>query len=117
MRHIYPGHPLTIATAILTKYGANLDSAFETTVHRYPNALTDDDIPGAGGEVYLALDLLDSIRKGRLTVSEAIEDADKTWTYQRTECGYADKLEPGRQEAAALAEDFSRMAAKIEVAP
>jgi hypothetical protein len=58
--YVYPGQPLVIACYILEKY-SSLDEANKLG-DRYPNALEDSDIPGAGGNIYGAIDLLYKIK-------------------------------------------------------
>jgi len=107
---VYPGHPLTIASFILRKYEGQLDVAFETSSHGWPNALSDGDIPGAGDAVYSALQLLKEVREGVFTPDEAVEVAIARWTKERETCGYRDRLEPGNEEARSLAPDFVDLA-------
>lgn len=67
---VYPGHPLTLAVIILAKYEGNIESAFAPLRDKEgnfqcPNALADNDIPGAGDTVYQALDLIRDVYKGQ----------------------------------------------------
>lgn len=74
---VYPGHPVVIAYMVTQKY-----PSFEEAValgRQYPRALEDSDIFGAGGSVYAALDLLQYVQKGVLTLDAFIERADKSW--------------------------------------
>lgn len=112
-QYVYPGHPLTIATFILLKFRDNLDFAFAPSDHGWPNALSDTDVPGAGDAVHAGLDLVKKVRDGLLTPEEAVEYADKRWTDFRTNCGYEDRLEPGRLEAEKIRPDFLRLATGI----
>lgn len=111
---VYPGHPITVASFILTKYGDDLGKAFEMTggLHSCPRALADSDIPGAGDCVYRALSLLKRLQEGTLTPTQAIETAKKSWIEERTRCGHRDSLEPGILEAQSVEEDFLALVAK-----
>jgi len=118
---VYPGHPLTIATFILAKYGTSgvdLAVAFAKNVsedgYPCPNALADVDIPGAGGCVYSALDLLQNIRTGVCTAEGAVDKAAQMWREQRT-LDHNDKLDAGVAEAKVIEGDFLLLARKIEV--
>jgi hypothetical protein len=118
---VYPGHPLTIATLILTKYGTSgVDLAVAFAKHEAkdgyscPNALADVDIPGAGDCVYNALDILQGIRTGIRTPEAAVAEAAAIWRYERAS-DYKDKLEAGEAEAKSIEGDFLLLARRIEV--
>ena len=53
---VYPGHPLVIAFLIVSRY-PNLESALKKGKES-SSALENSYIPGAGGNVYIALDFL-----------------------------------------------------------
>mgnify|MGYP001566121764 CR=1 FL=1 len=108
---VYPGHPVTIATFILLKYKDNfLDAITPVGEYRFLRALTDSDIPGAGGCVHEALYLLKLIRDGHLTPEEALKQGKDMWV-RRCEGGdYLKNLDAGRLEAEAISEDFLRLA-------
>ena len=81
---VYPGHPITLACLIANLY-PSLDAAEvvptdQARVHRYPAALEDHRIPGAGGNVWDALELLRRLRSGH-SVETVIAWADETWAY------------------------------------
>lgn len=87
---VYPGHPITIAYLITMKY-PNFESAF-VKVGKWGDAaaLADCDIPGAGGNVSAALELLFWLRdgtfkkvgskSGRKTWDVAVSWADDYWS-------------------------------------
>jgi len=107
---VYPGHPVTIATFILLKYKDNFQDAV-TPVGDYGflRALTDQDIPGGGGCVHQALDLLRMVKDGRLSPEEALEHGKGMWV-RRCEGGdHPEKLDAGNREAEAISEDFLRL--------
>jgi hypothetical protein len=60
---VYPGHPCTIALCILRKY-PRVDDAFTKTADGWSTALSDSDIPGAGGCVSQGLTLIGMVRRG-----------------------------------------------------
>jgi hypothetical protein len=74
---VYPGHPATLALCI-TEHFSSWDEAFKATVHGFPEALGRNEIPGAGGNVYAALDMLVMLRSGS-SFSEAMAWADNYW--------------------------------------
>lgn len=81
---VYPGHPVTVALCIVRHF-PSLEVAMGRTQNdssflgvSRPNALGDGTIPGAGGNVYLALDLLHVLAKG-IVFEEAVAQADKDW--------------------------------------
>ena len=74
---IYPGHPITIAFCIMKAF-PDYASAAEHPNNEAPAALASSRIPGAGGCVYNALQLLRSLRDG-VSLKAAFEDADATW--------------------------------------
>lgn len=95
---VYPGHPVTTGYIIMRKYPC-LSAATEKGT-TYPKALEDCDIPGAGGNVYSALDFLSAIKNG-MPVETAIERWSKQWVEGRAG-GLVDKVEPGVKEAEAV---------------
>lgn len=60
---VYPGHPVTIAY-LITKLYHNYEEAAKRTEYGFPVALGDNRIPGAGGNVYTALSLLEYLKNG-----------------------------------------------------
>lgn len=74
---VYPGHPITLAFVIVQVY-PTFEEAFKKTEHGWPAALGSNDVPGAGGNVYMALDLLRNLQKG-MSAKEAFAGADASW--------------------------------------
>jgi hypothetical protein len=99
---VYLGHPLTLALLIINKYkdfasASNMGSQF-------PVALEDCDIPGAGGEVYAALDLLRSIQNGT-PVEKAVDDCMAHWKLYNAG-GHLDRVQPADIQAKVLRPKF-----------
>lgn len=74
---VYPGHPVVIAYFVVSVF-PTYDEAFKPTKHNLYCALGDSRIPGAGGCVYSALDVLWMLRKGK-PFNEVMAFADETW--------------------------------------
>lgn len=55
---VYPGHPITIAYCIVRNYPSLAEALAVPEGRIYASALGDNDIPGAGGNVRAALDVL-----------------------------------------------------------
>lgn len=77
---VYPGHPVTIAYLIASHY-----TSYETALTSSENggswchALGNSDIPGAGGCVYLAVDLLKKLVQDEMPADQAFAWADEVW--------------------------------------
>lgn len=76
---VYPGHPLTIAYLIINTYTSLAEAAKKSERTEFKDALSNGDIPGAGGNVYNALDFLDYVVNGRLSMKQAIGLANTMW--------------------------------------
>src|ERR1700744_5914316 len=76
---IYPGQPVTVAFCIIKAF-PNFEAATKKGARgdETPAAVASLQIPGAGGRVYNALDLLRGLRTG-VSLKTALEDADATW--------------------------------------
>lgn len=95
---VYPGHPTTIAYCIVNEYD-NLDAALSrknTYQKSFPDALANGAIPGGGGCVYSALDMLRAFRDFGAEV--ALEVANSRWRSERDN-GYREKYEAGQAQA------------------
>jgi hypothetical protein len=93
---VYPGHPITVALMI-TEMFPDLESADRPTEHVFPAALGSQDIPGAGGNVYAALELLRSLKRGK-DFEKGMADAEKQWLSQVE--GYRDdRVAEGSRQA------------------
>lgn len=103
--YTYPGHALVIATVIMEKY-PSFAEVRNGEKYGFPEALGDDDIPGAGGCVYSALDVL-----AKEDVEEAIALADYFWRGACSGC-YADRYNKGAEEAKDLEPLFREMRTK-----
>ena len=78
---VYPGHAITIAYFITFHYQSFSSAVEKKTNESCAQCLGDNRIPGAGGCVYSALDMLSYIMNGTLSIDEAFEFADKAWAY------------------------------------
>lgn len=76
---IYPGHPVAVALCIIRTFRSWEDAIAKPNGADYCNALTSQDVPGAGGNVYLGLDLIRHVREGHLSFEDAIALADRQW--------------------------------------
>lgn len=75
---VYPGHPVTVAY-LITQIFPTYEEAFDTPEGvTYGGAIGSCKIPGAGGNVYEALDLLSRLRDG-MPWSLAIKYANDSW--------------------------------------
>ena len=66
----YPGHPITLAWCIINRF-PDLSKALE-------GALQSSDIPGAGGNVHRALDVLKQLHSG-MPFDTVVKLADQYW--------------------------------------
>jgi hypothetical protein len=73
----YPGHPNALALLIMEKYPSYAAASQVEKGKQYAPALVDEDIPGAGGNVHQALDLLEIMLK--VGPHEAFERGNKLW--------------------------------------
>jgi hypothetical protein len=76
---VYPGHPVTVAYIITQLYVSFEDATEVQEGHQYSNALGDNDVPGAGGNVSAALSFLHYLKTGILSWEDAIKYADESW--------------------------------------
>ena len=73
----YPGQLSAIALCIVMKFENLSVAGSRPAQYSYPLALSDGEIPGAGGTVYAALDFLHYIEQGK--VKEALAWEEKVW--------------------------------------
>lgn len=102
---VHPGHPLTIALVIMSRFASLDEARLRGGSHNYPAALTEGDIPGAGGEVYSALALLSDIEAGTVSVADAPAEAARRWADSGAG-GHTDRVAPGQIQANRLSDDF-----------
>ena len=93
---VYPGHPLVLATAIMSVF-ENFDAADASTETGCCQALADSRIPGGGDHVAAAMKVLAMGAKGG-AVETMIEAAVQYWESGRAG-GHAKNVEPGRAQA------------------
>jgi hypothetical protein len=77
---VYPGHAVTIGLLIMRAF-PTLEEASDRGPHDrdFTAASRSNMIPGAGGSVATALDILRSVVRGERTVEQAIEQANEAW--------------------------------------
>lgn len=98
IRGVYPGHPLTIS-AFIVHYFSSLEEANEKDKnHNFPKALGSQSIPGAGGCVYQALEMLELLRSGKIKLDDYFEECKKAWN-ERTSYEYMNVQKSGNDEA------------------
>ena len=76
---VYPGHPITLAYLISLEY-ASFKAASAKTAVNPAHALGNSNIPGAGGNVHAALNLLYRVKQQGWSLDKAFEYADKYWS-------------------------------------
>lgn len=91
---VYPGHPVTLAYLIMRQYKSLADA--RQPDGQYPSALTNQAIPGGGGSVHAALDLLD--RAELVGIEQALAHGDRDWMVF-TETPFQDRRQPGQCQA------------------
>ena len=99
---VYPGHPLTIAWEIISVFKTPTEAlqTVKTDSLNCPEAVADNRITGAGGEVYRACELLRRAQQG-IKVDDLIAWADECWV---SGCagGYSRAVQPGLEQAERL---------------
>lgn len=90
---VYPGHPVTVGLVIMARF-KNFDEANDKSKSGPPAALVSYDVPGGGGEVYQAMDLLYKIKKGA-PVEAAIKEVHDDWQAG----GHRARIEEGKAQA------------------
>ena len=103
---IYPGHCVTLAYLVMQAYPSLEAATFRKHGATCPDALSNGNIPGAGGPVYSALDVL----KHAFThgVESAFAYGDKVWEGE-TANGYKDRREPGQTQADSIKSHFREL--------
>ena len=92
---VYPGHPLALAL-LVTRVFPSLEAATFKSGD-YPRALSDCRIPGAGSNVYAALDLLRCAKRN--SVDAAIEYGATYWRTSMESYPNAQRAVAGQQQA------------------
>jgi len=101
---VYPGHPLVVATLIMTAFD-NFAQANKTTEHGWAAALSDPRIPGAGDHVGAALQTL-RVGAGGGSIDAMVDHANNYWT--RGQAGGHEKEVPAGLEQAKLIDPLFR---------
>ena len=76
---VYLGHPVTIALCVVLVY-ESFAEADRPTGHGWAEALGNSEVPGAGGNVACAINLLRRLRDG-MPAAEVLGRADDTWAW------------------------------------
>lgn len=83
---VYPGHPIVLAY-IITHVFETYEAATAPSIDRWTGqpfgwceAVGSSTVPGAGGNVHAAVDLLAAVHKGK-TLDEAFAQADRMWRH------------------------------------
>ncbi len=63
VKTVYPAHPVTVSAFIMFHFESLEEANKRSGINDYPNALSSQKIPGAGGDVYMALDFLNKKRE------------------------------------------------------
>jgi hypothetical protein len=107
---VYPGHPVCIAFLIMLAY-PNLESAKAkpSPEANYGNALSDMRIPGAGGNVHGALDLLK--RATLLSPDAGFAFGEEYWRNCANGDNFGKNHDAGKAQAESIKQAFLDMAA------
>ncbi len=104
----HPGHPVLIAVLIMTKYPSLSAARQREEGVGCPVVLTDGDIPGAGEQVSVALDILADLRQEG--PEAAFARATRQWL-ARTSRRFRDRQGPGQNQAECFKRRFFELAA------
>jgi hypothetical protein len=102
----YPGHPVSIALAIVLVYDSFFD-AYRLEDNNLPHAMANVDVPGAGGPVSSTLRLLRDYMKGE-TFEWLEAECERTWV-SYTKGSFRNRREDGTNEAKKNAVHLRRM--------
>ncbi|MDL5034424.1 hypothetical protein QRD43_21150 [Pelomonas sp. APW6] len=105
---VYPGHPLVLATAIMSVF-PRFEDANRPTEHGWCQALADSRIPGAGDHVGAAMRVLGLGASGAGT-DDMVKAAMDYWDSGNAG-GHHKNVEAGRAQAQAVEHRFREMAA------
>lgn len=108
----HPGHPVIIALLIMTKYPSLAAARQHEEGIGCPVVMVDGDIPGAGEQVNVALDILGSLR--REGPEAAFARATQQWR-TRTSRRFRDRQLPGQTQAECFKDRFLELAASWPV--
>lgn len=75
---VYPGHPVTLALVIVRTHESFEAANTYKEGFAWPHAVGCNAVPGAGGNVHAAMDLLVRWSKGE-DLDKLVERADQTW--------------------------------------
>lgn len=102
---VYPGHPVVIAYLIMNRF-ASLEEATTTEPGAtYNRALGSHDIPGAGGEVHMALNLLRKCLVQERSSEEVVDEYAAYW-HQYKAGGHEKYVEAGHAQLLKVRDKF-----------
>jgi hypothetical protein len=111
---VYPGHPVCIALLIMDKYPDFETARMRPEGSQFQNALSDIDIPGAGGNVHAALDVLERARAQGAPA--AFEHGTEYWVRCASGENFGKNQAAGLEQAEGIKDDFlSRVDAWVAV--
>lgn len=76
---VYPGHPVVIAYLIMRRFESYVEATEKNEGAMYNRALSSADIPGGGGEVNMALDILKACIVDKREPSAVADEYSKYW--------------------------------------
>ena len=95
--HVYPGHPLVLASIIMASFDT-FEAADAPTGHGWCVALSDSRVPGAGDHVGAAIRVLRHGKLAGASVDEMVAEANRYWEDGRAG-GHEKSVEPGRAQS------------------
>jgi hypothetical protein len=109
---VYPGHPTVIAVGIILEYNHDLNKAFSLEKGlNCPDAVCNNRIRGAGGEVREAVVLLKKALEG--DIDRAINRANHVWISSTTN-GYRTRQAEGQKLAEAVEPVLRKLLVEIK---
>ncbi|MBB4861651.1 hypothetical protein HNP46_000462 [Pseudomonas nitritireducens] len=105
---VYPGHPLVVATVIMTLY-PDFQSANKRTELNFSEALGDNRVPGAGCHVNAAMNLLKKGSDGE-SIDAMVEYGNWYWVEGQAG-GHTKNVAAGVAQAAQIEPKFRELAA------
>lgn len=104
---VYPGHPVSIAYLVMRSFPDFATAATRTEGRTFPAALGSGSIPGAGSNVYAALDTLSHALK--YGIDAGLAYGDDYWSGCASGCNYGERHAPGQQQADSIKAPFREL--------